>query len=92
MSTEENKYETLIQGLLGDGFGMMDDFLEADLVAQLRNRLLSHLSTGEMKQAGIGQLQHFQQNPDIRRDLIYWIDPEHTDGTEQYLLNSFWAF
>lgn len=77
-----DRFETLITGLLEHQFGRCPNFLDEDLTAGLRRRLLDHHAAGEMHQAGVGRKFDFQQNAAVRGDVIRWIDEASTDAFE----------
>ncbi len=92
MSETEFSFEQLIQGLLRDGYGTMDNFLSNDLQLRLRNILLDHLARGNMQAAGIGPRQTLHNNEEIRSDCIRWIEPNDHNKVEQEWLDQVWLF
>lgn len=78
-----DRFETLITGLLEHQFGSCTGFLDEELTAGLRRRLLHLHTTGEMHPAGIGRKFDFQRNTTVRGDVISWIDEESSDPFEQ---------
>lgn len=80
---QEEKYETLIQGLIDDEFGFCDDFLPPETVEGLRNKLLEHRKNGAMFPAGVGKNFDFKKNAMVRGDVIYWLAKETTHPFEQ---------
>lgn len=92
MSEMTDKFECLIQGLMDDEYGMVRDFISPRLVTTLRTNLLARLVAGEMIQAGVGQDNSFQQNNEVRRDQISWIEDDQSDKGEEAYLRLFWDF
>ncbi|HRW75694.1 MAG: 2OG-Fe(II) oxygenase [Lewinellaceae bacterium] len=82
----EDRFESLIEGLLDDQFASTADFLSPDLVDRLRTNLLTRLHQGQMHPAGIGRAIGFQTNASIRGDLISWLDDAPEDEAEQEFL------
>src|SRR5688572_20718798 len=77
----------LIQQLIVHDYAVVEDFIPGEIIAQLHSTILSRLAKGQMKQAGIGQQQSFQKNPDIRKDLISWIEEKNAGAGEKYFLD-----
>lgn len=75
-------FEDLIDGLLTRNYGLVDDFLPPELVAGLRENLLSHFNSGNMHPAGVGKRFSYQRNLKVRGDLIRWIDNDSKDPWE----------
>lgn len=87
-----DKFECLVQGLLEDEYGMVEDFISPPFVARLRNKLLARLAAGKMSRAGVGQHTSFQENDAVRRDEISWIEDDHSDADEEAYFRVFWNF
>ena len=85
-------FETMIDGLLHDGFGTADGFISQDLMDRLRQRLLQLHADGEMFEAGVGKKFDFQKNAAVRGDVIYWLDPKNGDLAELEFLDHLQAF
>lgn len=66
-------FEPIIDGILTQGYGVADDFLSADEVSALANRLHARHVTGQFRAAAIGNQQVVIENT-IRGDEILWID------------------
>lgn len=77
------KFEDLIEGLLSDHYGLVDNFIDPSLVAGLRDNLLRNRERGEMHPAGIGKHFSFTRNLKIRGDKIHWIDKNSADKYER---------
>ena len=81
----DSEFEQLIDGLMEQGYGVSDRFLLPATVAGLRENLLRHYESGEMKPAGIGKKQDFQRDTRVRGDVIRWIEPATADPHERTL-------
>lgn len=90
--TEETQFETLIQGLLEQGFGSCDGFLPDESLAGLRENLLRHYTSGGMKPAGVGKNFDYVRNTEIRGDVIRWMDLETNDTWERHFLDKVGQF
>jgi len=92
MFGKEEAFELLIQGLVKNGYGVMDNFLSDELQFSLRKILLDHLENGDMKSAGIGQELSQQNNQEIRSDRTRWIEAGDDIEVEHQLLKQLWNF
>lgn len=75
-------YEPIIEGILTDGYGVMDSFLSAYEVATLSTCLRNRREAGQFQSAGIGNQQVTVETA-VRGDEIMWLDeatatPEET--------------
>ncbi len=66
-------FEPIIDGILNDGYGVVDDFLTPDEVATLASRLHTRRAAGQFKAAGVGNQRVTVENT-IRGDEIMWLD------------------
>ena len=89
---EEWKFEELISGLIANQFGVVDDFLDSDIIQGLRLNLQKRWSAGQMHPAGIGKRFSFQKNLKVRGDQISWIDNASEDNFEKRFINKVSAF
>lgn len=85
-------YESLIDGLMTQNFGLVDNFLSEDLVVGLRNNLIKLYDHGKMHPAGIGKRFSYQRNLKVRGDQIFWIDKHSNDPYEQNFVEQIQAF
>ena len=90
MTEMTDKFECLVQGMLDDEYGIVEDFISPALVVGLRNNLLARLDAGKMLQAGIGQHASFQENNAVRRDQISWIEDDQSDSSEKEYFRLLW--
>lgn len=88
----EETYESLIEGLLNQGFGVRHNLLDETTIVALRTNLLAYYAAGEMYPAGIGRKFDFQQNAEVRGDVIKWIEKDSTDPAELILMDKIRLF
>lgn len=67
------QFETIIDGLLSEGYGIVDDFLTASQVTALATQLRERRLGGQFRPAGIGN-QRVTVKQAIRGDEILWLD------------------
>lgn len=79
------QFESIIDGILTDGYGVADDFLSPDEVAALAAQLRNRRKAGQFKTAGIGN-QQVTVEQTIRGDEILWLDEESTTPEETHFL------
>lgn len=95
---EENKaleykqFEELIQGLIDNEYGSLDDFFLPNTLAGLRTNMSILNSSGEMKHAGIGNKLDFKNDTSIRGDKINWIDEQSSNVHEELYFKKIWRF
>ena len=92
MSEQEEKFELLIQGILENGYGIYDDFLDKVEVESLLKTFSKRYQQGKFKEASIGKFSEVQKNVEIRGDEILWLEHESTDLAERILLDKNQAF
>lgn len=66
-------YEPIIDGILTDGYGVMDSFLSSPEVAALTRCLRNRREAGQFRSAGIGN-QQVAVATAVRGDEIMWLD------------------
>ena len=66
-------YEPLIDGLLTNGYGVMDGFLSSSETTALSTCLRSRREAGQFRLAGVGN-QRVTVETAIRGDEIHWLD------------------
>ncbi len=89
---EFGKFEALINGFLEKRSGIVDSFIDHDLVAGLRQNLQTLYETGKMLPAGIGRHFSFQKNLKVRGDLISWIEKDSDNIYEKQFNNRITEF
>lgn len=84
-------FEPIIDGILTDGYGVVDDFLTPDEVATLAKRLRDRREAGQFRAAGVGN-QHVTVENRIRGDEILWLDEATATPDERAFLQRIDAF
>ncbi|PCJ31635.1 MAG: proline hydroxylase [Gammaproteobacteria bacterium] len=72
MSIAATVYDQIADALADTGYCVLADFLPKIMVDSLYQRV-THLSSDEFSQAGIGRKNQFQLNDKIRNDRTYWL-------------------
>jgi SM-20-related protein len=72
--SDEQQFESLIEGLIQQEYGICDHFFPPEETRGLRENLLAYHQGGLMYPAGVGRHFDFQKNAEIRGDVIYWLD------------------
>lgn len=80
---KNDQYESLISSVAEKSYGILESFVDSDLLMNLRKILLSKLAEGEMHQAGVGRRYSFVENTKVRGDLISWIEPDNANLYEE---------
>lgn len=84
-------FETIIDSLLADGYGVADNFLTPDEVAALANCLRERRQAGQFRAAGIGNQQVTVESA-IRGDKILWLDEARATPDEAAFLHRIGQF
>ncbi len=92
MNAEELQFETLIAGLLTDGYAVFDNYLSITEVADLSSIFKERFDNGQFKQAGIGNAIDLQNIETIRNDKIVWIQHDTVVLAEINLLSKNQSF
>jgi SM-20-related protein len=92
MTIQEQQFETLIEGILANGYAICDDFLEQSAVDNLLKTFALRYQEGKFKTAGIGKQSEVMQSSAIRGDEILWLETNSTDLAERVLLDKNQAF
>ena len=85
------RYESLIDGILTDGYGVMDGFLSPSDVAALAVCLRNRREAGQFRLAGTGNQQVTVETA-IRGDEILWLDETTTTPDETAFLQRIGEF
>lgn len=85
MTDLEERFETLVDGIVDNGYAIVDNFLSAAEVSQLAQILHTRQQRGEFKAAGIGNQQVTVQSS-IRGDQIHWLDEAEATPEEAAFL------
>lgn len=86
-----SQYEPIIDGILTDGYGVMDNFLSPSEAAALRTCLRSRHEAGQFRAAGIGNRQVTVATA-IRGDEIMWLDEAAATPAETAFLQRIGEF
>jgi SM-20-related protein len=84
-------YEPLIDGLLTEGYGIMDNFLSPSEVTALRTCLRNRREAGQFRLAGVGNGQ-VTVTAAIRGDEILWLDATTATDDEASFLERIGQF
>ncbi|QJW88177.1 2OG-Fe(II) oxygenase [Spirosoma taeanense] len=85
------QFEPIIDGIVNDGYGIVDYFLTSSEVAALAARLHERRAAGQFRAAGIGN-QHVTVEHAIRGDEILWLDEATATPEELAFLNRIGEF
>jgi SM-20-related protein len=75
----------LIDQLAERGFAVVDDFVDARLLGQLRARCQELRDTGVMRPARVGRGGREQLAPEVRGDFISWLQQPERDAEQDLL-------
>ena len=87
MNNLEHKFEDIINGILANGYGICDDFLDKNEVDNLLETFSKRYQAGLFKEASIGKQSQVQKDMKIRGDKILWLENDSIDISERLLLN-----
>ncbi len=87
MSEQEQKFELLIEGILENGYGVCDNFLNKEEVENLMETFSVRYQQGKFKEGGVGKTSELQKNAEIRGDEILWLNNDSNECAERILLN-----
>lgn len=80
------EFESIIDSILTDGYGVADDFLTPAEVVALGQRLRERRNAGQFRMAGTGN-QQVRVEMAIRGDEILWLDEANATPEEAAFLN-----
>jgi len=83
----DDAFELLISRYMADQVGTAEDFLNSELGNALAQRITSLHDEQKFKEAGIGSKAKLVQNKSLRSDLIYWLDRNNLDPSEDQFLD-----
>ncbi len=92
MTTQEQQFETLIEGILSKGYAVCDDFLGKLEVENLLKTFSERYLAGKFKKASIGKQSEVHQEKLVRGDEILWLENDSTNTAERCLLDKNKAF
>lgn len=74
--SENHLFEQLIQDILANGYGVIEDFIAPLQVVSLSQNLQELYQDGHFKKAGIGNTSNLQVISEIRGDYILWLNKD----------------
>lgn len=86
-----NPFDVIIDRIVDEGYGVLDDFLSPEEVVALTRQLRKRQAEGQFRAAGIGQGQAMVETQ-IRGDTIFWLDEKDLTVDESQFLNRIDAF
>lgn len=89
---ESDQFEELIQGLIDNRFGCIENFVSVDTINGLRDKLISRRDAGEMQAAQIGNRKVHHEDHSVRGDSIRWLDEDSTNSFEALFLKKMASF
>lgn len=95
MDMDKKVFERCSQMLSDNHYAVIDQFLTSEEVSEILVGLEKKYSHDQFKTAGVGQNNEHQENAKVRKDMIYWIEPEKNFEIERRFvpyLNSFMAY
>jgi SM-20-related protein len=75
----------LIEEIAARGFGVVDDFVGPELLAELRARCLALHARGALRAARIGRGANERVAPEVRGDFISWLSEPELDAEQKLL-------
>ena len=84
MQTHASKVSEIVQEISQNGYAIIDDFIDTDLVKSLAQHAQSLKQIGAMKKATTGLKRDIHQ--EFRGDFIHWIEAADTSPEEQSYL------
>jgi SM-20-related protein len=86
------KFDALITSFLADQIGIVEDFLEPNIILGLRNNLMLLHKDSQFHKAQVGSKENKNLNLAIRSDEVYWLDKMHNNADENTFFNMIDAF
>jgi SM-20-related protein len=78
----EETFNVLIDSFIADKVGITQNFISAQLSAQLKQNLTDCYSENKFKHAGTGNEDDISHDHAVRGDMIYWLDRKHNNSHE----------
>ena len=92
MTELEHKFEGIIDGILSNGYGICDDFLNKNEVNNLLKTFSERYQKGLFKKASVGKQSEVREDLEIRGDQILWLENNSIEISERVLLDRNQAF
>ena len=81
-----NKYrEKIGEDLVSQGWTVLDDFFDPDLIRQLTDECRQQQRAGQLKEAGIGRADLHVVEKSIRSDQIRWLESGQSAAVDRFL-------
>ena len=74
----ETAIEKIVNDVYEQRYCVLDNFISANEMATLVQKINILYKNKQLKQAGIGKNAEHLTNTDIRSDFIYWVDENDT--------------
>jgi len=87
LTGNEQKFETLIDGIVNQQYGICDHFISVEQAAELRLQLLHNFTADKFAQASVGKGPQQKQHLEIRSDSILWIENDSRNPLERIYLD-----
>lgn len=87
MTKLEHQFESIIDGIMANGYGICDDFLDKTEIDNLLKTFSKRYQVGLFKEASIGKQSEVQKDLKIRGDEILWLENDSNDISERVLLD-----
>lgn len=78
----EKIFDTLINSFSDNKVGISENFLPITLIACLKDNLTNLYANKQLWSAGTGNHTLVAQNRSVRKDMIYWLDRNHDNPSE----------
>jgi SM-20-related protein len=75
----------MIDQLAERGFGVVDDFVDLELLTALRERCVELHATGGLRPARVGRGEDAKLMPEVRGDFISWLEQPERDAEQRVL-------
>ena len=89
---EHRQFEELIQGLIDNQYGCIDNFIQPSLMSGLSANMQGLIDAGRLRLSGIGNQVDFKKDRSIRGDKINWIQTTSVDPFELLYLTKIGKF
>ena len=75
----------MIDQLAERGFGVADNFVDSELLAELRERCIELHTAGGLRPAKVGRGNDAKLMPEVRGDFISWLEQPERDAEQRVL-------
>lgn len=77
--------EQFCQDLASQGWAIVDDFFDQDLIEALERTCITQKVQGKMQAAGVGRADQIMLQPTLRGDQTWWLEPGLNNAVDRYL-------